>query len=326
MKGPPRILIIRPDRLGDLILSLPVAETLKQRFPESSIAYLAAPGPAQIRPLVPYVDDWHIDSDGRNRLGLTQLIQVMKSARFDCAIELKPSLRTASAALFARIYIRIGTARRGFSVLYNRRVDVHRKGSGKHQTDLDLELLAPFGIKASGLFPRLEQTSAAITKAKMLVGADTKPYIVMHPGSGGSAPNWPIDYYRRLAVMIMESAGYGVVITGNNDRIGNFDERCSNLNGKTDMEGLAGVIARATLFISGSTGPLHLADSLGVSCMGFFIRHKVVGPVRWGPRRNMANVVMPDMQCDCRDLSRCDCLRQVTPEIAMNKFKSILGS
>ncbi|OGC89577.1 MAG: hypothetical protein A2W25_14535 [candidate division Zixibacteria bacterium RBG_16_53_22] len=326
MKKPRRILIVRPDRLGDLILSLPVAETLRQHYPESSVSYLAAPGPAQIKPLVPYVDQWYLDGDGRNRLGLSQLIQAMKSAKFDCVIELKPSLRTAAAALLARIDARIGTARRGFSLFYNERVDIHRKGSGKHQTDLDLELLVSLGIEVNGLLPRLELTATAIAGAKMLVGGDPKPYIVMHPGSGGSAPNWPIEYYRELAVMVMESAGYGVVITGNNDRIGDFDERCVDLNGKTDMEELAGVIAGAALFISGSTGPLHLADSLGVGCMGFFIRHQVVGPERWGPRRNMAGVMVPDRRCQCRDLSRCDCLRQVTPEKALNMIESILGS
>jgi ADP-heptose:LPS heptosyltransferase len=299
---------------------------LKKRFPNSEIAYLAAPDPAQIAPFVPYVDRWVADGDKAGRLGLIQLARVLKSSNFDCSLELKPTPRTAAAAFLAKVEIRIGTARRAYSVLYNRRVDVHRRGSGKHQGDLDLELLGPLGIASSGILPRLELTSAVAAKAKILVGAGIGRYIVIHPGSGGSAPNWPLDYYRRLAVMIIQSAGRRVVVTGNNDPLGKFDERCLDLNGKTDMEGLAGVVAGADLFISGSTGPMHLADSLGTRCMPFFIRHSVIGPERWGPRRNMANVITPDQTCGCGSLNRCDCLRAITPEMAMEKLKSILGS
>ncbi len=124
--------------------------------------------------------------------------------------------------------------------------------------------------------------------------------------------------------MIATSPLRGVVITGHNDPLGNFHERCANLNGKTDMEDLAGVIAGADMFISGSTGPLHLADALGIPCMPFFIRHQVAGPERWGPRRNLENVMMPQSHCDCRRLDQCDCLTKITPEDALAKLKSIL--
>jgi len=324
MINPDNILIIRPDRLGDLILSLPVAETLKKRFPAANISYLAASGPSLIKPFVPYVDGWLVDSN--ENLGRGRLAQMIKPFRFDCAVELKPSLRTATSSFLAGIKIRIGTSRRVYSLFYNRRVDVHRKGSGKHQTDLDLELLAPLGISVNGLLPRLEMTDGASAKGKTLVGAGAKRYIVIHPGSGGSAPNWPLEYYKKLAVMILETGDWGIVITGNDDPVGKFDEHCIDLNGKTDIEGLAGVLNGSKVFISGSTGPLHLADSLGVRCMSFFIRHDVVGPDRWGPSRNMNNVITPDNQCKCANLNRCSCLQRISPETAMSRLKAILAN
>jgi heptosyltransferase-2 len=325
MNPPSHVLIIRPDRLGDLILSLPVADRIKMHFPQARVAYLAAPGPAQISPLAPYVDEWLIDGDSLRRFAPLRLVRYMREMKFDCALELKPSFRTATAAFFAGINIRIGTARRGYSILYNRRINVHRRGSGRHQTDLDLELLAPLGIDSCGDKPKLELTPNAVFKAKSLVGPGAVRYIVIHPGSGGSAPNWPLEYYSKLAEMIMKSTGFGIVRTGNADPIGNFDERCIDLNGKTDMESLAGIVAGAELFISGSTGPLHLADALGVRCMPFFIRHDVIGPERWGPRRNISNVITPNRRCSCRNLARCECLGQVSPQLAMEKVKSILG-
>lgn len=325
--NPQNVFIIRNDRLGDLILSLPVAETLKKYLPGSTVTYLVSPGPAQIRAFVPYVDDWILDGDSENRLGLLKLQNVIRRGRFDCVIELKPSLRTAMAGYVAGVPVRIGTARRGFSLLYNRRVNVHRKGSGKHQTDLDLEMLEPLSIQACGVAPNLTITSSSIERAKLLIGMRRKRYIVIHPGSGGSAPNWPLEYYRELAHLAFESTDCAIVITGNNDAIGFFEDRYVNLNGKTDLEVLAGIIAGADLFVSGSTGPLHLADSLGVRCMSFFVNHSVIGPERWGPRSNLENVITPPGEsCRCEDVRKCNCLTRISPRAALDRMLSILNS
>ena len=96
MIPPAKILIIRPDRLGDLILSLPVAETLKKNFAETEIHYLVSPYTAPIAPMVKYVDGWFVDGNG-NSLSCSTLAKKIKLAGYDCLIELKPSWRTAAA-------------------------------------------------------------------------------------------------------------------------------------------------------------------------------------------------------------------------------------
>jgi ADP-heptose:LPS heptosyltransferase len=301
-----------------------VAEALRRKFPDSHISYLAAAGPAGIRSLAPYVDSW-LTYDSTTSRGIFSLRNLIRGRNFDCAIELKPSLHTAAAALLSGIRLRIGTARRGYSFLYNERVNVHRKGAGKHQTDLDLELLAPLGINESGNLPELSITHEAIEKGERLMKNGSERFVVMHPGSGGSAPNWRLENFKKLATMIIESTGWGVVITGNKDNIGIFDERCVDLNGKTELDELAGVITRADLFISGSTGPLHLADALGVKCMAFFARHAIVGPERWGPRRNMNNILMPDAPCKCTNLANCQCLQRISPEKALERATELFS-
>lgn len=326
MRDPTDILLIRPDHLGDLILSLPVAMALKDAFPGCRVSYLAASGPAGIRSLAHYVDNWIIDATNKgNRLSLYSLADLLKSQKFDTLIELKPSWRTATAACIAGVKYRIGTSRRFYSFFYNERINLHRRRSGFHQTDLDLAMLIPLNIKISGLQPRLDIDSPTAETVLKTLELMPKEYAVIHPGSAGSSPNWPLEYYRRLAGMLPDIGVSTVVVTGANDPIGQF-ENCVDLNGRTDIETLAAVLGGAAVFISGSTGPLHLADALSANCVAFFPMRDDLGPVRWGPRRNMENVLTPETVCRCRDLRQCQCLRQISPERALRKIEDVLNN
>lgn len=319
-----KILLTRPDHLGDVILSLPVAESLKKNIPGCRVHYLASPYTAAIAPMAEYVDGWVPDTniDGR-RLSITQLAGIIATDGYDCLIELKPSWRTAAAEYLSAVKLRIGTSRRAYSFFYSVRVAVHRKASGYHQTDLDLMHLGPLGITDILREPRLQVTENGTKKAGSLLSEIDRSFVVIHPGSGGSSPNWPLENYRQLSAMIKDELNYQIVIT-NRDSVTSGFEDCIDLGGKTDLEALAGVISRAAIFISGSTGPLHLADALGAKCVSLFVNRPDIGPVRWGPRRNMENVITPAEQCRCTNLNECHCLERIAPTEVINRVKRIL--
>jgi ADP-heptose:LPS heptosyltransferase len=320
-----RILLVRPDGLGDLILSLPAARTLKESFPGCEVHYFISIRASGIRSLVSYVDGWLVDDGGDgSRLSLRQLVLKIRTADYSHVIELKPSWRTALAAFLAGVKIRIGTSRRIYSPLYNRTISVHRKGSGSHQTDLDLRLLKPLGIDVEGILPALRITENARQGAAELFRTINKEYVVIHPGSSGSAPNWPVENYRKLAGIILAETDYDVVITDRH-KIDDEFAGCLDVSGKTDIETLAGILKGASLFVSGSTGPLHLADSLGVRCVSFFLNRPDIGPARWGPMRNMKSIITPVDDCHCRNLKSCRCLERISPGEAFKRIERILS-
>ncbi len=320
-----KILLIRPDRLGDLILSLPAAEALKKRIPGVAIHYLASRYTAGISALAEYVDDWLIDEDSRGgRFSVLGLKNKIKSGGYDCLIELKPSWRTAAAGFLAGVSVRIGTSRRAYSIFYNRRLKIPRKFSGFHQSDLELAHLRPLGIELAGLNPELMVAETGKKKAADLLALDGKRYVVIHPGSGGSSPNWPLGSYIRLADYINRKTEFKVVITNRDNNIRGF-ENCLNIGGKTDLDTLAGVFHGASLFISGSTGPMHLADALGTACVSFFSNREDIGPARWGPRRNLGKVIRPAEICGCGKTENCRCLERISVDEAFNKIKAVLN-
>ena len=326
MNKPKKILLVRPDRLGDLILSLPVAEALKKEIPGVQVHYLASRYSSEISPMADYIDGWLIDEGADSgRMPVLKLKDKIKSEGFDCVIELKPSWRTAFAGFLAGTGIRIGTFRRVYSLFYNNRINIPRKSSGFHQTDLELKHLQPLGIESSGLNPHLTVTPKGKSEAIALLRLEGKSYIVIHPGSGGSSLNWPREKYLSLADMITSRTDYKVVITNHDNNIGEF-KNCLNLGGKTDLETLGGVLHGARLFISGSTGPLHLADALGTTCVSLYPNRADIGPVRWGPRRNLEGVLMTADDCRCGRADNCRCLEQVSAEDAYNKIETVLSS
>lgn len=320
-----KILLVRPDGLGDLILSLPVAWTLKDSFPGCEVDYLVSTRASGIRSLVDYVDGWLVDDGGDgSRLSLWQLVRKIKTADYSHIVELKPSWRTTLAGFLAGVKNRIGTSRRVYSPLYSRAISVHRKGSGSHQTDLDLMLLKPLGIDVERILPALGVTQNARQTAGGLLRAVDREYVVIHPGSSGSARNWPVENYRKLAEIILAETDYDVVIT-DRDKADYEFPGCLDIRGRTDVETLAGILNGAGLFVSGSTGPLHLADALGVLCVSFFLNRPDIGPLRWGPRRNMKNVITPVDDCRCRNLKGCRCLERISPREAFKRIEGILS-
>jgi ADP-heptose:LPS heptosyltransferase len=218
---------------------------------------------------------------------------------------------------------RIGTSRRFHSFFYSDRLSIHRRSSGSHQTDLELRHLDLFNYKDRAIQPNISATEIGLARAEELLGLNHKPNIVIHPGSSGSAPNWPVEHYRELAVMIREKLKFKVAVTDSKPGLQGFDG-CIDLGGKTDLESLAGVLARAEVFVSGSTGPLHLADALGIPCVSFFVARSDIGPERWGPRRNLENVLLPPEHCDCTDLRKCRCLGNIPPLKAFEKIVEII--
>lgn len=321
-------LIVRNDRLGDAILALPVVTALKELFPNALISFLASPYTAPIIECVENVtrvfkaDDRHAGS----------IVEELSNAGITCAICLRPTLSNAISLFRARIPIRIGTAYRAYSLLFSEKIKIHRRGQSIHETELNLKLIARLGQSPLPKFPKIDLPASSLESAGKLVGRTSAPLVVLHPGSGGSARNWSIDQFASLA-KLFKLDGRRVIATGSTAerekcaRIGISGE--DNLAGQTDLLTLAGVLRQADIVISNSTGPLHLANAIGVPVLGLYPPLDDCLPSRWGPYGNLNRSIMPDVpichKCHRGRASDCWCLEQLSPESVFEKAKSIVS-
>jgi ADP-heptose:LPS heptosyltransferase len=111
-----------------------------------------------------------------------------------------------------------------------------------------------------------------------------RPYVVVHPGAAVPARAWPAESARDLVRLLVER-GDSVVVTG-----GPGERELTahvaggialDLGGRTDLPTLAGVLAGATVVVTGNTGPAHLAAAVGTPVVSLFA--PVVPAIRWAP-------------------------------------------
>jgi heptosyltransferase-3 len=312
LKGNERVLIVRPDRLGDLVLTLPVALILKRLYPHITVEFLTSRYNDPIIPYAKYIDgSISVDNIDGHKLPLAELVSKLARKHYDIAIFARPELWVAFAAYLANIPVRVGTARRAYSPLFNIRLDLRRRHTEFHEADLNLKLLQPFGIRPAPdtVKPLLKSTNEIA--GKQLTG--TGSYIVIHPGMKGSAANWPTEYYRQLIGRL--SGSMKIVLTGQDRFEVDRSDNIINLINKTDFSTLMRILGGCSLFISGSTGPLHIAAALGRPTIGLYPDHPVLGPHRWGPRGPLVKAIAPPKQtghkCRINNDGSCDCMKKI---------------
>lgn len=343
LTGEERILVIRTDHIGDLVLSTPVLEAIKSRFPEAHVTTLVSPYAADVLKNNPFLDQVMID-DAKNRhkgvKGFFLLVREVRKGKFEVGILLRPTLRLALMIFLAGVKYRIGTGFRFYQIFLNRKVYVHRKVNLKHEVEYNMDLLNPLGVVPPRILPKVYVTSAEEESVRKtfdeLKIAPEDIVVVIHPGSGSSSPNLPAKRYAEVAEELIGKMGAKVVFTGLNQEkdLVEFIKSKMRYNsidlvGKTTISQLKAVIENSNVLISSSTGPMHLASALGTPTVAIFCPIFTAGPVRWGPYGEGHQVIMPPVpvcfKCKPKKCPHFDCMEKIKAEQIFDKVYTILS-
>lgn len=329
------ILLVRTDRIGDVVLSLPAAALLKEHYPTARITFLAREYTFPLAALSREVDEVIADQPGTTAFSLARQL---KGYGFDLAILLHPTSRLAWALRLAGIPERVGTAYRAYSVLFNRRVRQHRKFSLKHELEHNLDLvrsgLGWASYSDREYRPRLDITSEMVRRNEQRLKGVldiTRPFVAIHPGSGGSARDWPIQQFAELIDRIRD---INVAVT-----LGPGEEHIkAKLQAwlKTEpawisglsLPELASLLSRASMLVANSTGPLHIATAVGTNVVGLYCPMIPCHPRRWGPygpgHQTLVPAVEPCRRClgvKCREY---DCMDKITVDEVYARVAEVL--
>jgi ADP-heptose:LPS heptosyltransferase len=220
------------------------------------------------------------------------------------------------------IPIRIGTAGRFHSVFFTHRLMHSRKANKKHESEYNLDFLTYFREGEIVLQPTVYPTAKEVNNARRILDelGIGRPFVVVHPGSGGSAERWPMDRYIALYEHLNRS-GMKVVITGS-EQEGEAVQKLAadrgivvnEMTGQTDLRTLGAVLSLASAVVANSTGPLHLAVAVGTKVVGLYPGRQIMSPVRWGPVGDGHRVVQPETeQCHCPE-GQCRCMETISVE------------
>ncbi|MFO7447039.1 MAG: glycosyltransferase family 9 protein [Ignavibacteriaceae bacterium] len=311
---PENLLIVRTDRIGDVVLSLPLAGIVKKHLPDCRITFLLREYTKQLGESHPFIDDIIILKEEDGKIPLWKNVEKIKKRNFDACIVVYPTFITALIIFLSRIKIRVGTGYRWYSSLFNRKVYVHRKYGEKHELEFNVELLQEIGIEETvsktsvsfNLKPG-DKEKQEIRKIFEETGiSGNKPVIIVHPGSGGSAVDLPLIKFKELIELLTSRTDAQVILTGSKNETDLcselvISEKVKNFAGRLNLSQLIALIDAADIFVANSTGPIHIAAALGKYTIGFYPHILACSSRRWGPYSEKSYVFSPENDCaDCR--------------------------
>lgn len=298
------ILVCRTDKIGDVVLTLPVINVIKNHYPESKLTFLVSEYTAEIVDGHKAVDEIMIYKPNEN---IFRLAKKIKQKKFDLAIVVFPVFKIALALWLAGVPVRVGTGYRLFSFLFNVRVFEHRKYAQKHEVEYNLNLLKAIGIKANEIKFDIFIPDSSLEKVKKVLnenGLSEGSYIIIHPGSKGSARDLKPSKFKELAQKLSDF-GFKIIITGSESEkeltkfVSDGLKNVYDFAGLFNLKELSALIKNASIFISNSTGPIHIASAVGTPVVGFYPPIKVMSPRRWGPYIDDKIIFMPNVPFEC---------------------------
>ncbi len=308
---PRRILVVRNDRLGDTILTLPAIAALKRLYPRAHCAVLAHPAMIELLECVPEIDELLAD-DGATRAG--QLARRLRAGDFDTALVINTNTRNALAVWRAGIGRRVMWSGKPLGrLLGNLRVDVRRSHPPIHEAEFALkfvERLAGRPVRrepvASPSLPHEVQRTVSAKVAGWRVSG--RPCCVVHPGNRGSAYNWPAYRYAELVRALDRFCT--VLVSGGPDEASLVREviRLAGDRG-TPVVGLSlleftELLRQVDVLTVSSTGPMHVAGWVGTPLVAIFSAHPVHSPLKWAPLGDRQVIVQPKMAASADDRVR----------------------
>lgn len=321
-----RIAVIRDDALGDLVLTLPMFSVLRARCPGAELHLLCRRYVAALVDGLPVIDRLHFvdEIEGGVRTALA-------AGGFDAVFF--PRIRDVDcwSARRARIPLRVGSGYRWYSFLLSHRVWDHRSDAKFHEAEYNTRQIASVlgePVRTELVRPRVDAGARERVGAR-LAAAGISPsdrLVIVHPGSGGNAREWPPECFGALAARLGADPGTRVVVTGiERERalcgavLAAGGERVAavSMAGALSLAEMIALVDRSALVVANSTGVLHVAAALGVPVLGLYpSAPPALSAARWGPYTKRATVLTPPIDTPGE-------MARITPEAAETAARAL---
>jgi heptosyltransferase-2 len=293
-----RILIIRPDRIGDVILSTPIPREIKKNYPESYIAVLVRDYTKDVYLNNPYVDKIITLNEIKNKLVLKE-IKTLRDFNFSHALMLLPAERLNWILFLSGIKYRIGVGYKFFQFVTNTKSIYRNKYIPlRHEADYCLDMVRKLDISSYSFIPEIFLNGEEIelrNKIRESFAPNGELLVGINSSSGNSAPNMKASEYKKLIEKLLPFKNVKVFVTDSelSHELKNIDGvTYPNLN-KSLRESIINFSA-LDLLISASTGPMHIAAALKLKTISLFCPTTACSPELWGPLGNNSTIILPN--------------------------------
>jgi ADP-heptose:LPS heptosyltransferase len=338
--APARILLLRLERIGDLLMSGAAIEAVRTLAPEATIDLVVGSWNAAIAQRLAGIDrvetlDAPWLARGAGGSGFARLVRQARGWRargYDLAINFEGDIRSHALMALSGAPVRVGFDMAGGGPLLTQRVP---HDPTQHTAENAARLVeATFGRPTPDAhrFFRLHLADETRARAATILGngMESRPrvLIAVHASGGRAIKQWDVARFAAAAARLAATHGAAIVLTGAPSDAAIVAEMrralepatpVIDVSGGIDLLTLAGVLEQCALLVTGDTGPMHLAAAVGTPVVGVF---GPSDPARYAPRIAAHRVVRIDLWCAPCNLirqppERCrgvipDCLQGVT--------------
>ena len=339
-----RILLVRLRQIGDVVFTTPAIHALRQRFPDAHLSYVVEPAAAPIVLNNPHLNQVIVAPRARGVRGLLgdlALGRRLRAERYDLAIDFHGGPRASLLTWLSGAPERLGYDVVGRGWMYTRRIARPRALRPRHSVENQWDLLAPLGVAPAdrSAFP-MEMPADAAAAAEV-VGrlaragvADGDRLLVIHVSAGNPFRRWSAAHFVELVVSLAagDPARRVIVTSGPSERdaaarvIADARARLGVARaghvlscGEFSLDELRALLDRASLYIGGDSGPLHVAATTGVPIVGLYGPTLPVRSAPWRADTWITESVdageLPCRPCDQRVCEPGDfrCLTSIQP-------------
>ena len=281
-----RILCVRPDNFGDVLMTTPAFRALKETFPSCHLTLLTSSIGAAVASMIPELDDvipfdvpWVASPTESNRDAVVTMANDLKQRRFDAAVlftvQSQNPLPSAMLCYLAEIPRVLGHCRENpYRLITDWVPDPEVLVATRHEVKRQLDLIGAVGATTTNTTLSLRIPPDAPDRARqafLLAGVDSlRPWLLLHPGVSEEKRRYPAESFAEAARQLIRQQDIQVVLTGSRSEQA-YAERLReqigpgafNLAGMLDLPTLAGLVAEAPVLIANNTGPVHLAAAVG---------------------------------------------------------------
>jgi heptosyltransferase-1 len=333
-----RLLIVKLSSLGDVLHALPVVKSIKQELPDLFVGWVVRERCAGLVKGSEFVDKVYVIPNKPSILDLLDLSKDLRAGRYDTAFDMQGLFLSGLIALLSGASKRVGLNRnREMNVLFLSDANIEGKLPLTHAVDVQLGFRKAAGLVASTSIPVLDhlgqESRSWIDGLEEAFGSQR--VVLLNVGASTVFKRWPNESWIEVGKALVIQ-GYHLILTAGQTETHDSEiiergidagKAVSNLGGKTTMDQLAAILKRADLVISGDTGPMHLAASVGTPTIALF---GPTDPRLTGPYGSKHSIIWKQLSCSpcfrhptCN--GRVDCLKSITVEDVLAEVRRHLS-
>jgi len=353
-----RLLVVLPSWVGDAVMATPALRLIRDHRPGLFVGALARPGIDQLLEGLDTIDEFHVER-AQGIMGPKLAAAKVRARRYDAALLLSNSFRTALISRLAFIPRRLGYDRDGRGMLLTQRLAPPRRPDGSWAPTPAVTYYWNGARALLGLEPVPHDAIPAEAKLELHVSSETldrarellhragvppvAPLAILNPGGNNPAKRWPVDRFAQLADWLARERKLTVLISGapgEREIVADIASRARAsvvdlVEAGVTLDSLKGLLAlpgdaerpRRRLMVTNDTGPRHIAAALGVPVITLF------GPTdhRWttirapaGEEIVLADPTLPDDVLANDEPERCR-IERIEIERVVDACRRLLG-